>query len=383
MSDEERDKKDGKPESQTLEVDRERDAMVPQETEVTENQEDNTAEESGTGSPHTNDEDNSAEDTTTGSPHTNDEDNTAEDSTTGSLHTDDEDNTAEESTTGSFHTDDEYNTTEESTTGGPIKYVSEMKEGDQESYALVLEPEDGTVDIQGIILNEVKGTVDIQGIILNEVKIEENIIITNDYERSDQTLQLTNSGGKTGGVSILTNREALISKKLTKSDLTSANGLQLPGKEVRKKLLPHISAPALGEGKYLTLVDHQGQERDMLLVRQNKDLFFLKGPQWYDYAELYNLAVSDTIVIERISKLQVKEEVDFAAVTEIGDHDWDATFPFNSTWQIEQLNAEDVEQPDELAEQIEIKDIGKAELVGVMYEITIKRGPENTTTAPE
>lgn len=186
--------------------------------------------------------------------------------------------------------------------------------------------------------------------------------------------------GETGRVSTLTIREVLIYKKLTKSDLFSANGLWFPGKEVREKLLPHISAPALGEKKNLILVDHQEQEWDMLLVRQNEHLYFLKG-HWCDYADVYNLAVSDTVVIERIIKQQVKEDLDFAAVSEIGDHDWDTIFPPNSTWQIEQvnnINAEDVGQPDELAEQTEIKDIGKVELVIVMYEIKIKRGPENT-----
>lgn len=168
----------------------------------------------------------------------------------------------------------------------------------------------------------------------------------------------------------------MIYKKLTKSDLISANGLQIPGEEVREKLLPHISALALGEKKYLILVDHQGQEWDMFLVHQNEDLYFLKG-HWHDYADVYNLAVSDTIVIERIIKQPVKEELDFASVSEIGYHDWDTIFPPNSTWQIEQLNdinSEDNEQTDELAEQTEIRDIGKVELVVVMYEITIKRG---------
>ncbi|KAK6780321.1 hypothetical protein RDI58_022505 [Solanum bulbocastanum] len=122
----------------------------------------------------------------------------------------------------------------------------------------------------------------------------------------------------------------------------SANGLQLPGKEVREKLLPHISAPALGEAKDLILVDHQGQEWDMLLFRQNEDLYFLKG-HWYDYADAYDLAVSDTIVIERIMKQQVKEDLDFAAVSEIDDHDWDTIFPPNSTWQIEQVNNSNAE----------------------------------------
>ncbi|KAG5586588.1 hypothetical protein H5410_047022 [Solanum commersonii] len=160
--------------------------------------------------------------------------------------------------------------------------------------------------------------------------------------------------------------------------LSSANGLQLPGKEVREKLLPHISA--LVEAKDVILVDHQGQEWNMLLVRQNEDLYFLKG-HWYDYADVYNLAVSDTIVIERIMKQQVKEDLDFAAVSEIGDHDWDTIFLPNSTWKIEQVNntnTEDVEKPDELAEQTEIKDIGKVELVVVMYKITIQRDPQNT-----
>ncbi|KAH0738237.1 hypothetical protein KY290_036942 [Solanum tuberosum] len=154
----------------------------------------------------------------------------------------------------------------------------------------------------------------------------------------------------------------------------------LPGKEVREKLLPHISAPALGEAKDVIFVDHQGQEWNMLLVRQNEEVYFLKG-HWYDYADVYNLAVSDTIVIERIMKQQVKEDLVLAAVSEIGNHNWDTIFPPNSTWQIEQVNntnTEDVEKPDELAEQTEIKDIGKVELVVVMYEITIKGDPENT-----
>ncbi|KAK4374786.1 hypothetical protein RND71_005463 [Anisodus tanguticus] len=238
----------------------------------------------------------------------------------------------------------------------PIKNISEMKEGDQES--------NGKVDTEF-------GTIDIQEIIMNEVKNEEKMIVISDVT-SDNT---TNSGGKTVRVSTLTKRETLISKKLPKSDLTRNRGygLWLPREQVREKLYRHISAPALSEGKYVTLVDHQGQEWDMLLVCKNEDLYFLEG-HWYDYADLYNLVVSDTIVIERVSKLQVKEKVDCAAVSEIGDHDWDAIFPPNSTWQIEHINAEDVEQPDELAEQIEIRDIGKAELVGVMYEITIKRG---------
>ncbi|KAG5586563.1 hypothetical protein H5410_046997 [Solanum commersonii] len=142
----------------------------------------------------------------------------------------------------------------------------------------------------------------------------------------------------------------------------------LPGKEVREKLLPHISAPALGEAKDVILVDHQGQEWDMLLFRQNEDLYFLKG-HWYDYADVYNLAVSDTIVIERIMKQQLKKDLDFAAVSRIGDHDWDTIFPPNSTWQIEQvntINTEDVEEPDELAEQTEIKDIGKVEVITIV-----------------
>lgn len=143
--------------------------------------------------------------------------------------------------------------------------------------------------------------------------------------------------GETGRVSTLIIREALIYKKLTKSNLISANGLQIPGEEVREKLLPHISALALGEKKYLILVDHQGQEWDMFLVHQNEDLYFLKG-HWHDYADVYNLAVSDTMVIERIIKQPVKEELDFASVSEIGYHDWDTIFPPNSTWQIEQLN---------------------------------------------
>ncbi|KAK6780335.1 hypothetical protein RDI58_022519 [Solanum bulbocastanum] len=87
------------------------------------------------------------------------------------------------------------------------------------------------------------------------------------------------------------------------------------------------------------------------------------------------------VLIERIMKQQVEEDLDFAAVSEIGDHDWDTIFPPNSTWQIEQvntINAEDAEEPDELAEQTEIKDISKVEVVVVMYEITIKRGPQNT-----
>ena len=118
--------------------------------------------------------------------------------------------------------------------------------------------------------------------------------------------------GKVGHFSTLTTREALIYKKLTKSDLNrSANGLQLPGKEVREKLLPHIFAlTALVEAEDLILVDHQGQEWNMLLVRQNEDLYFIIG-HWYDYADKYNLAVSDTIVIE---KQQVKEDLYFAAL---------------------------------------------------------------------
>ncbi|KAK6780320.1 hypothetical protein RDI58_022504 [Solanum bulbocastanum] len=208
---------------------------------------------------------------------------------------DQEDNsTIKKLRTGSLHIND-------CKLSGSIKNVCEMKECNEESNGIVLDPEDRTT----YILNE----------------------------KSDQ---------------------------LTKS--RSANGLQLPGKEVREKLLPHISAPTLGEAKHVILVDHQGQEWNMLLVCQNEDVYFLKR-HWYDYADVYNLAVSDTVVIERIMKQQVKEDLDFAAVSEIGDHDWDTIFPPNSTWQIEQvntINAEDVE------EQTEIKDIGKVEVVVVM-----------------
>ncbi|XP_055812983.1 uncharacterized protein LOC129882629 [Solanum dulcamara] len=122
-------------------------------------------------------------------------------------------NTTEKSRTGSLHIND-------CKLNGSIKNVSEIKEGDAEIDGIVLDPEDGSTDIQETILNE--------------VKIQENIIITN-------------SGGETGRVSTLTIREALIYKKLTKSDLFSSNGLRFPGKEVREKLLPHISAPALLE----------------------------------------------------------------------------------------------------------------------------------------
>ncbi|KAK6780316.1 hypothetical protein RDI58_022500 [Solanum bulbocastanum] len=91
---------------------------------------------------------------------------------------------------------------------------------------------------------------------------------------------------------MLTIREAMIYKKLTKSSLTrSANGLQLPGKEVREKLLPHISAP-------VALIP---------------------------------------LVIERIKKQQVKEDLDFVVVSEIGDHDWDTIFPPNSHGRLNKL----------------------------------------------
>ncbi|KAG5586586.1 hypothetical protein H5410_047020, partial [Solanum commersonii] len=62
----------------------------------------------------------------------------------------------------------------------------------------------------------------------------------------------------------------------------------------------------LVEAKDLILVDHEGQEWNMLLVHQNEEVYFLKG-HWYDYADVYNLAVSDTVVIERIMKQEQNE----------------------------------------------------------------------------
>ncbi|XP_070032726.1 uncharacterized protein LOC142173865 [Nicotiana tabacum] len=259
---------------------------------------------------------------------------------------------------------EDHNTTEKSTTAGSlqinewnlmIKNVSEMKESGQETDAIA-DPRD--------ILH---------GVILEEVRNEETIIV-NEERIDDHTLQLTNSGGK---MSTSTKREEFFSKRLTEYDLRRGigGGLKLPAKQVKDKILVHISAPADGgEGKPLTLVDHEGKKWDMLFVLQSKK-YYLRG-KWYDYVDEYKLKNSDTIIIEKItiSKQQVKEEVDFAAVNKIGDHDWDT------------ICAEDVVECSAAGEdqQIEIKNIGKAELdVEVEYEITIERGPGNTATEQE
>lgn len=165
-----------------------------------------------------------------------------------------------------------------------------------------------------------------------------------------------------GKMSTSTKREEFFSKRLTEYDLRRGigGGLKLPAKQVKDKILVHISAPADGgEGKPLTLVDHEGKKWDMLFVLQSKK-YYLRG-KWYDYVDEYKLKNSDTIIIEKItiSKEQVKEVVGFAAVNQIGDHDWDTICK---------------------DQQIETKDIGKAE---VAYEITIERGPENTVTEQE
>ncbi|OIT36929.1 hypothetical protein A4A49_17491 [Nicotiana attenuata] len=215
-------------------------------------------------------------------------------------------------------------------------------------------------------VSETDTTVDPRDIvhetILEKVRNEEPII-TNEEKIEDHTLQLTTSGGQ---MITSTKREEFFSKRLSKYDLDRSfgGGLKLPLKLVTDKILVHISAPADGgEGKPLTLVDHEGEKWDMLFVlKSNK--YYIRG-KWYNYVEKYELKDSDTIIIEKItiSKEQVKEEVDFAAVNQIGDHDWDAICR---------------------DQQIETKDKGKAEVdVEVAYEITIERAPGNTATEQE
>ncbi|XP_009791938.1 uncharacterized protein [Nicotiana sylvestris] len=218
-------------------------------------------------------------------------------------------------------------------------------------------------DCNLMIKNVSDATVDprdlVHEAILEKVRNEEPII-TNEERIEDHTLQLT---AKSGGQMITsTKREKFFSKRLTKYDLNRSfgGGLKLPLKLVTDNILVHISAPADGdEGKPLTLVDHEGGKWDMLFVLKSKK-YYLRG-EWYNYVEKYELKDSDTIIIEKItiSKEQVKEVVGFAAVNQIGDHDWDTICK---------------------DQQIETKDIGKAE---VAYEITIERGPENTVTEQE